>query len=146
MKDQLSINPYGPRTRNPRLALRPILDQNSLNSQVASINIQKNCGPDNVCIPDLRMTAESYVFSLVFMILTDNEIDIVKIFIFVEVSINICWDLIRIWRSLLLLRIWEKMHLKHHIIYNYQKESIMLIFNVWKMLMYQFNVQFSITT
>ncbi|XP_077291067.1 integrin subunit alpha inflated isoform X2 [Arctopsyche grandis] len=61
MKGQQSSNPYATRQRNPRSALLPILDQNTMNSQVASINIQKNCGPDNVCIPDLHMTANSTV-------------------------------------------------------------------------------------
>lgn len=33
----------------------PILDQNEGTMQKDSINIQKNCGPDNVCIPDLKL-------------------------------------------------------------------------------------------
>lgn len=38
-----------------RAALEPIMDQNLGTIQRDSINIQKNCGPDNVCIPDLRL-------------------------------------------------------------------------------------------
>lgn len=41
--------------RRKRGALDPILDQNRGTLQKDSINIQKNCGPDNLCIPDLKM-------------------------------------------------------------------------------------------
>ncbi|KOB76475.1 Integrin alpha 2, partial [Operophtera brumata] len=34
----------------------PVLDQTTI-SHADSLNIQKNCGPDNICIPDLRMAA-----------------------------------------------------------------------------------------
>lgn len=44
--------------RGRRSALLPVLDQNEGTVQRDSINIQKNCGPDNVCIPDLRMTVK----------------------------------------------------------------------------------------
>ncbi|XP_049867403.1 integrin alpha pat-2 isoform X2 [Pectinophora gossypiella] len=33
----------------------PVLDQTQSIEHTDSLNIQKNCGPDNVCIPDLRM-------------------------------------------------------------------------------------------
>ncbi|KAG6461531.1 hypothetical protein O3G_MSEX012687 [Manduca sexta] len=35
----------------------PVLDQTRSNFHTDSLNIQKNCGPDNICIPDLRMSA-----------------------------------------------------------------------------------------
>ncbi|XP_055531825.1 integrin alpha-PS2 isoform X2 [Wyeomyia smithii] len=38
-----------------RATVDPVLDQNRGTVQKDSINIQKNCGPDNVCIPDLRL-------------------------------------------------------------------------------------------
>lgn len=41
--------------RKKRGELDPILDQNRGTIQKDSINIQKNCGPDNVCIPDLKL-------------------------------------------------------------------------------------------
>lgn len=37
----------------------PVLDQTRSIVHADSLNIQKNCGPDNICIPDLRMTAIS---------------------------------------------------------------------------------------
>ncbi|EFA09341.2 Integrin alpha-PS2-like Protein [Tribolium castaneum] len=39
--------------RNPRSFLTPVLDLNSPPSKKDSISIQKNCGSDNICIPDL---------------------------------------------------------------------------------------------
>lgn len=44
-----------PHIRRPRSILEPILDHNLGLVQRDSINIQKNCGPDNECIPDLRL-------------------------------------------------------------------------------------------
>lgn len=41
--------------RRPRSILEPVLDHNVGLVQRDSINIQKNCGPDNICIPDLRL-------------------------------------------------------------------------------------------
>ncbi|XP_053696719.1 integrin alpha-PS2 [Sabethes cyaneus] len=41
--------------RGRRATVEPVLDQNRGTVQKDSINIQKNCGPDNVCIPDLRL-------------------------------------------------------------------------------------------
>lgn len=35
----------------------PVLDQTRSIVAADSLNIQKNCGPDNICIPDLRMSA-----------------------------------------------------------------------------------------
>lgn len=45
-------------TRKRRASLEPVLDLNRGTVQRDSINIQKNCGPDNVCIPDLRLTVK----------------------------------------------------------------------------------------
>ena len=40
-------------------SLPPILDQDAPPVQRDSISIQKNCGRDNVCIPDLQLIASS---------------------------------------------------------------------------------------
>uniref|UniRef100_A0A0C9R298 If_0 protein n=1 Tax=Fopius arisanus TaxID=64838 RepID=A0A0C9R298_9HYME len=45
------------RPRNPRLPLEPVLAMTS--TQKDSISIRKNCGDDNVCEPDLRLTCVS---------------------------------------------------------------------------------------
>ncbi|KAJ8725942.1 hypothetical protein PYW08_004125 [Mythimna loreyi] len=37
----------------------PVLDQTRSIVHADSLNIQKNCGPDNICIPDLRMSAST---------------------------------------------------------------------------------------
>lgn len=42
-------------SRRRRENLTPVLDENKGTIQRDSINIQKNCGQDNVCIPDLRL-------------------------------------------------------------------------------------------
>uniref|UniRef100_A0A182N036 Uncharacterized protein n=1 Tax=Anopheles dirus TaxID=7168 RepID=A0A182N036_9DIPT len=47
------------RQRRPRANIEPVLDHNRGTVQRDSINIQKNCGPDNVCVPDLRMEVKS---------------------------------------------------------------------------------------
>jgi len=38
-------------------SLVPVLDQSRDAIRRDSINIQKNCGPDNICIPDLKLSA-----------------------------------------------------------------------------------------
>lgn len=69
--------------------------------------------------------------------------DVINVpFIYLEMSINICWDLKRIWRSKSPSRIQGKMHLRHRTIYYYRKVSIMSISNALMMLMHQFSVQF----
>lgn len=45
-------------TRKRRSVLEPVLDQNKGTVQRDSINIQKNCGPDNICVPDLRLNVK----------------------------------------------------------------------------------------
>ncbi|XP_049283064.1 integrin alpha-PS2 isoform X3 [Anopheles funestus] len=47
------------RQRRPRANVEPVLDHNRGTVQRDTINIQKNCGPDNVCVPDLRMEVKS---------------------------------------------------------------------------------------
>jgi hypothetical protein len=37
-------------------SLIPVLDQSQDSVRHDSISIQKNCGPDNNCIPDLKLT------------------------------------------------------------------------------------------
>lgn len=44
--------------RRKRGILEPVLDQNFGTLRRDSINIQKNCGPDNICIPDLRLSVK----------------------------------------------------------------------------------------
>uniref|UniRef100_A0A182JLT4 Uncharacterized protein n=1 Tax=Anopheles atroparvus TaxID=41427 RepID=A0A182JLT4_ANOAO len=47
------------RQRRPRANIEPVLDANRGTVQRDAINIQKNCGPDNVCVPDLHMEIRS---------------------------------------------------------------------------------------
>ncbi|XP_052901281.1 integrin alpha-PS2 isoform X3 [Anopheles moucheti] len=47
------------RQRRPRANVEPVLDHNRGTVQRDTINIQKNCGPDNICVPDLRMEVKS---------------------------------------------------------------------------------------
>ncbi|KAF8793941.1 Integrin alpha-PS2 like protein [Argiope bruennichi] len=37
------------------LELKPILNQNQPNNLTKQVNIQKNCGKDNICIPDIKI-------------------------------------------------------------------------------------------
>uniref|UniRef100_A0A1Q3FPL5 Putative vitronectin receptor alpha subunit n=2 Tax=Culex tarsalis TaxID=7177 RepID=A0A1Q3FPL5_CULTA len=63
MKYNLRQSAYSQQRRR-RATVEPILDQNRGTVQKDSINIQKNCGPDNVCIPDLRLqvnTVDEYL-------------------------------------------------------------------------------------
>lgn len=51
-------------SRRRRAALEPVLDENRGTVQRDSINIMKNCGKDNICIPDLKLdiqTADKYI-------------------------------------------------------------------------------------
>uniref|UniRef100_A0A1I8M8Q7 Uncharacterized protein n=1 Tax=Musca domestica TaxID=7370 RepID=A0A1I8M8Q7_MUSDO len=53
-----------PLVRRRREALEPVIDQNREIVQRDAINIQKNCGPDNICVPDLKLeikTVDKYL-------------------------------------------------------------------------------------
>lgn len=75
-------NNYGghlPQSRNKRGILDPVIDKTLGTVQRDSINIQKNCGPDNICIPDLRLsveTLENYILGskelIVFNVIISN--------------------------------------------------------------------------
>lgn len=39
----------------------PVLDQTQSVQAADSLIIQKNCGPDNICIPDLKMSVTTWV-------------------------------------------------------------------------------------
>uniref|UniRef100_A0A1I8NLC9 Uncharacterized protein n=1 Tax=Stomoxys calcitrans TaxID=35570 RepID=A0A1I8NLC9_STOCA len=50
--------------RRRRAALEPVIDQNRETVQRDTINIQKNCGADNICVPDLKLeikTVDKYL-------------------------------------------------------------------------------------
>ncbi|KAF5278363.1 hypothetical protein FQA39_LY05852 [Lamprigera yunnana] len=52
----LNNTKFGTQTvRNPHSILVPILDKSKLSAVNDSVSIYKNCGLDNVCIPDLRL-------------------------------------------------------------------------------------------
>lgn len=46
-------------SRRRRSTLDPVLDENRGTVQRDSINIMKNCGKDNICIPDLRLDVKT---------------------------------------------------------------------------------------
>ena len=46
-------------SRRRRTALEPVLDENRGTVQRDSINIMKNCGKDNICIPDLKLDVKT---------------------------------------------------------------------------------------
>lgn len=63
--------------RVKRAVLEPIIDQNRGTVERDAINIQKNCGPDNVCIPDLRLDVKSvdtYLFGSKDLLVFDVKI------------------------------------------------------------------------
>ncbi|XP_011332001.1 integrin alpha-PS2 isoform X2 [Ooceraea biroi] len=47
------------RRRDPRIPLRPVLGATT--SRKDTLSIRKNCGPDNICIPDLQLNVRSNV-------------------------------------------------------------------------------------
>ncbi|XP_017872108.1 PREDICTED: integrin alpha-PS2 isoform X1 [Drosophila arizonae] len=60
-----SSRPIESRSRTRRAALEPVIDQNREIILRDAINIQKNCGPDNICEPDLSLTVtavDKYLF------------------------------------------------------------------------------------
>jgi len=50
-----SSRPLDPMVRHRRSNLEPVIDQNREIILRDAINIQKNCGPDNICEPDLKL-------------------------------------------------------------------------------------------
>lgn len=46
-------------SRRRRATLEPVLDENRGTVQHDSINIMKNCGKDNICIPDLKLAVKT---------------------------------------------------------------------------------------
>nr|XP_036675857.1 integrin alpha-PS2 isoform X2 [Drosophila suzukii] len=60
-----SSRPLDPMVRHRRSNLEPVIDQNREIILRDAINIQKNCGPDNICEPDLKLevkTVDKYLF------------------------------------------------------------------------------------
>ncbi|BFG01653.1 integrin alpha-PS2 [Drosophila madeirensis] len=60
-----SSRPLEPIVRRRRGILEPVIDQNREIVVRDAINIQKNCGPDNICEPDLKLeikTVDKYLF------------------------------------------------------------------------------------
>lgn len=55
MKYEIRSNNQRSYTRNVRSIPEPILDLSKETVAKDTLNIQKNCGPDNICIPDLRL-------------------------------------------------------------------------------------------
>ncbi|KAH8278154.1 hypothetical protein KR018_005338 [Drosophila ironensis] len=69
-----------PVVRRRRSILEPVIDQNRDIVLRDAINIQKNCGPDNICEPDLKLevkTVDKYLFGspepLVIEVLISNH-------------------------------------------------------------------------
>ncbi|EDV46418.1 integrin alpha-PS2 isoform X1 [Drosophila erecta] len=74
-----SSRPLDPMVRHRRSILEPVIDQNREIVLRDAINIQKNCGPDNICEPDLKLkvsTVDKYLFGspepLVIEVLISN--------------------------------------------------------------------------
>lgn len=59
MKYNIRQTGYTTSTRQKRATLDPVLDENRGTVQRDSINIMKNCGKDNICIPDLRLDVKT---------------------------------------------------------------------------------------
>ncbi|XP_017064467.1 integrin alpha-PS2 isoform X2 [Drosophila eugracilis] len=60
-----SSRPLDAMVRRRRSILEPVIDQNREIVLRDAINIQKNCGPDNICEPDLKLTintVDKYLF------------------------------------------------------------------------------------
>ncbi|XP_057656467.1 integrin alpha-PS2 isoform X1 [Diorhabda carinulata] len=63
--------------RDPQSILRPILDLNNPPSRKDSITIQKNCGPDDICIPNLHVNVTSNVDKYLLGSNTTIEFDVI---------------------------------------------------------------------
>ncbi|XP_013145941.1 PREDICTED: integrin alpha-PS2-like [Papilio polytes] len=61
----------------------PVLDRTKSSAHTDSLNIQKNCGPDNVCVPDLSMAASTEQTNFVLGTGENLNID-VKIYNYAE--------------------------------------------------------------
>ncbi|XP_023310590.1 integrin alpha-PS2 isoform X3 [Anoplophora glabripennis] len=68
---------FSGKIRDPGSHLRPALDLNSPPSRKDSITVQKNCGPDNICIPDLDVSIESNVKKYLSGSGTNLEFDVI---------------------------------------------------------------------
>ncbi|KAL3268811.1 hypothetical protein HHI36_007907, partial [Cryptolaemus montrouzieri] len=66
MKEQNNRGRGSREARDPNSRLTPILDLNSPPVKKDSISIKKNCGPDNVCIPNLNIDISSNVQQYLF--------------------------------------------------------------------------------
>lgn len=64
MRYQLRNSRIKPTIRRKRDTLEPVIDQNREIVQRDSLNIQKNCGMDNICVPDLRLSIEYVLHGL----------------------------------------------------------------------------------
>jgi len=51
-------DPYPGQFQHPRAFMKPILNKANKNTLQKLLQIEKNCGRDNKCIPDLRLTAK----------------------------------------------------------------------------------------
>ncbi|XP_060537100.1 integrin alpha-PS2 isoform X2 [Cylas formicarius] len=76
MIEDLSSGYYG-KVRDPRSRLTPVLDLNSPPSRKDSISIQKNCGFDNICIPNLHVNVIKNVEKYLLDSNTNLEFDVV---------------------------------------------------------------------
>ncbi|KAH1009329.1 hypothetical protein HUJ04_001698 [Dendroctonus ponderosae] len=65
------------RMRNPQSQLKPVLDLNLPPSRKDSIIIQKNCGHDNICIPNLHINITKNVEKYLLDSKTNLEFDII---------------------------------------------------------------------
>nr|CAH7714873.1 unnamed protein product [Callosobruchus chinensis] len=76
MVDELYAGAYQ-QTRDPKSILRPVIDLNNPPSKKDSISIQKNCGPDNICIPNLHVNVTSNVEKYYLGSDKDLEFDVI---------------------------------------------------------------------
>ncbi|CAG9770067.1 unnamed protein product [Ceutorhynchus assimilis] len=68
---------YFGKARNPQSQLKPVLDLNLPPSRKDSIIIQKNCGHDNICIPNLHVSVTKNVEKYLLDSNTNLEFDII---------------------------------------------------------------------
>ncbi|XP_076250512.1 integrin subunit alpha inflated isoform X1 [Rhynchophorus ferrugineus] len=75
MIEEQGAQHYG--RRYPRSALTPVLDLNLPPSRKDSIIIQKNCGSDNICIPNLQISVTKNVEKYLLDSNTNLEFDVI---------------------------------------------------------------------